>query len=287
MASGVNRAIVEAQQGGIVTSATLMATGAAFEEAVTLARQNPRLKIGCHVSLVQGALVLPASTVSTLARSTGSGSVSRYRGLGDFARAAYLGRLKSEEIASEARGQFQKLQAAGIEVSHFDSHKHVHLLPAVLRPLLEAARACGIRALRCPFEPPGRVAVLEIATRRRLWKRIPAVILLRRLEPAFRRLVAQYGLATPDGSIGISATGCLDESLLEAMLQRLPEGTWELVCHPAYLDDQLRSLSTLRTGETECRILTSSRIRRCLEYCGIELIDFSHLAGEAQPISRA
>jgi hopanoid biosynthesis associated protein HpnK len=285
MTSGVNRAILESHRDGLVTSATLMATGAAFDEAVLLAREHTGLKVGCHVSLVQSMLMLSPERIPTLGKSSAGGSASRYHGLADLALADALGRLKPEEIAQEARAQFQKLQAAQIQISHFDTHKHVHLLPAVLSPLLEAARECGIRALRCPFEPPSSIPLYEFPARRRLWKRLPAVRVLRVLQPAFRRMVAQHGLVTPDGAIGISATGCLDERLLESMLQCLPEGTWELVCHPAYIDEQLRSLSTLRTGEIERQALTSARIRRCLDACGIELIQFAHLLPEAHRLA--
>jgi hopanoid biosynthesis associated protein HpnK len=279
MTSGINHAIVESHQNGIVTSATLMARGAAFDEAVGLSRSNPGLQVGCHVSLVQSLPMLPPSTVPSLVKRENSGSAYRHRGLPALGLAAVLGRLSPGEIAQEARAQFQKLQAAEIKISHFDTHKHVHLLPAVLRPLLEAARDCGIRALRCPFEPPRSVPISDVLARQRLWRRFPVVTMLRRLRPEFRRVVAQRGLVAPDGTIGISATGCLDEALLETMLRRLPEGTWELVCHPAYLDDHLRSLSTLRTGEMERKALISDGIRRCLAGCGIELTSYAELAG--------
>jgi hopanoid biosynthesis associated protein HpnK len=278
MTSGINRAILESQQNGIVTSATLMATGEAFDEAVKLARANPALQVGCHVSLVQSAPMLSSAKIPSLARARNGRDAYLHQGLADLGLAAVLGRLNPDEVVREARAQFQKLQAAEIKISHFDTHKHVHLLPAVLRPLLQAARECGIPALRCPFEPGGSIPLWETLSRRRLWKRLPVVSILRRLRPEFRRLVTQHGLLTPDGAIGISATGCLDEALLETMLRRLPEGTWELVCHPAYLDDQLRSLSTLRTGETERKALTSAGVRRCLEGCGIELTGYDQLA---------
>jgi hopanoid biosynthesis associated protein HpnK len=275
MTSGINRAIAVAHRHGIVTSATLMASGAAFHEAVQLARNNPELKVGCHVSLVQGDPMLPAATIPTLALAASGRSSPRYQGFGDFASAVLLGRINPEEIAREAEAQFRRLQAAGIEISHFDTHKHLHALPPVLRPLLQAARECGIRALRCPFEPAGSTRAWQALLRPRLWKRLPVVAFLRRYQPEFRRLAAQFGLATTDGTLGITVTGCLNEALLDSLLRRLPEGTWELVCHPAYVDSQLRSLSTLRTGEAELRALTSEAIRGSLARSSIELASYA------------
>lgn len=285
MTSGINRAIADSHRDGIVTSATLMATGQAFEEAAALAQRTSSLGVGCHVSLVQGESLLPIAQVSTLAHKTVDGKARLRSGFPQFAGVALTGRLDPAEIAKEARAQFQRLQAAGIPVTHFDTHKHVHLFPTVLAPLLEAARECGIRAVRCPFEPAWAVPLAEIASKKKLWKRLPVVALLRRFHPDFRRLVSHFGLASPEGTVGISATGCLDESLLQSLLRRLPEGTWELVCHPAYQDDRLRTLSTLRTGEAERQALTSRGIHDCIRECGIQLISYSALTDQQHAAS--
>src|SRR6267154_366240 len=132
--SGVNRAIVEAHTRGIVTSATLMANGAAFSEASQLAKTVPGMSVGCHVVLIDGQPVLASNQLSTL---TNGGSANRIfrNGLKTFAARAVAGRLNPEEIEAEATAQIRKIQATGITVSHLDTHKHTHLFPAVLRPL--------------------------------------------------------------------------------------------------------------------------------------------------------
>ncbi len=48
----VNEGIIHAHREGILTATTLMATGAAFDHAVALARQNPGLDVGVHLVLV-------------------------------------------------------------------------------------------------------------------------------------------------------------------------------------------------------------------------------------------
>ena len=129
--AGVNRAIVEAHTRGIVTSTTLMASGPAFNDAVRLAREAPRLDVGCHLVLIDGEPVLDAVRLPTItSRDSGTG---RFRdGLKSFAARALTSRFDPAEIEAETGAQIRKIQSAGINVSHLDSHKHTHLFPAVL-----------------------------------------------------------------------------------------------------------------------------------------------------------
>ncbi|MGC2259344.1 MAG: ChbG/HpnK family deacetylase, partial [Candidatus Sulfotelmatobacter sp.] len=150
--AGVNRAIIEAHTRGIVTSTTLMASGPAFNDAVRLARETPRLDVGCHLVLIDGEPVLDAVRLPTItSRDSGTG---RFRdGLKSFAARALTNRFDPAEIEAETRAQIGNIQSAGIKVSHVDSHKHTHLFPAVLRPVLRATLACGVGAVRNPFGP--------------------------------------------------------------------------------------------------------------------------------------
>jgi hopanoid biosynthesis associated protein HpnK len=281
--AGVNRAIVEAHTRGIVTSSTLMANGRAFTDAVRLAKTVPRLSVGCHVVLIDGEPVLDPSRLPTLAVAHSGGGHFR-DGLISFAARALAGRLDPGEIEGEARAQIRKLQAAGIDVSHVDTHKHTHLFPAVLRPLLRAARACGVHAVRNPFGPRTPLKSSELLKRPSLWTRYAEVRILRTLASKFRDTAQREGMATPDGTLGIVVTGALDERLFRAIAEIIPEGTWEFVCHPGYNDDDLKSASTrLRESrETELRVLTTPEARELLSNQGIELISYRGLQ-PAQP----
>ena len=257
LTSGINRAIVEGHQQGVVTSATLMANGPAFQEAVQLSQSVPKLSVGCHIVLTDGAPVLDASQVSTLVE----GQPIRFRDpLSMVVLAAIAGRLDQDQIQAEAKAQIRKLQSAGIVVSHFDSHKHTHLLPQILRPLLRAAKACGVPAVRNPFGPV----------------RFGEIKVLSPLAAKFQRATEQAGLKTPDGTLGIVSTGALDESLFHSILRSLPPGTWEFVCHPGYNDSDLQKVQTrLRESRAqELRILTSAKSREVATEAGIELISY-------------
>ena len=278
LTSGVNRAIVEAHQRGVVTSATLMANGRAFEEAAELARTVPLLSVGCHVVLVDGEPLLPAQQVPTLLAADGPRQHFR-NSIADLAAAALRGRIDPAQVDAEARAQMRKLQSAGLALSHFDTHKHAHMFPAILRPLLRAARACGVHALRNPFAPMKPLAFAHLLRRPRLWKRYSEVTALRRLLDTFRSAVQEEQMLTTDGTFGIVATGALDEQLFEAIVGSIPEGTWEFVCHPGYNDAELDSVRTrLRQSRAqELRVLTSEAARQALQRHGVELISWKQL----------
>lgn len=280
LTAGVNRAILECHQCGAVTSATLMANGPAFDDAIRLAQSAPRLSVGCHVVLVDGSPVLDpdqmdAGPVSSLIhrRDRAGGAAHFHQGFAGLALRAARGSLIPEQIAAEVTAQIRRLQAAGITVSHLDTHKHTHMIPQVLEPLLRAATARGVRRLRNPFEP---VRLSLLSHRIRMWKRFAQVKLLGRLARRFREAVREAGLLTPDGTFGIVSTGWLDERLFKFLIQHLAEGTWELVCHPGYNDADLHGVNTrLRESrERELRLLGSAHARELLASNGIELISY-------------
>ncbi len=278
LTTGVNRAIIEAHTRGIVTSSTMMATGRAFADAARLAKGAPQLSVGCHVVLINGEPVLdPRQLPSITSAQSGSG---RFRdGLKSFAARALVGRIDPEEIEAEARAQIGKLQSVGIDVSHVDTHKHTHILPAVLKPLLRAARACEVRAIRNPFGPRKPLRSAELRARPNLWTRYAEVKVLRALAAKFDSAAKREGFATPDGTLGIVVTGALDETLFRAIAEIVPEGTWEFVCHPGYNDEDLTAANTrLRESrETELQVLTMPEARELLAQNEIQLISYRDL----------
>jgi len=277
LTQGVNRAIVEAHNQGIVTSSTLMANSRAFDDAVRRSTSATRLSVGCHVVLVDGSPVFEKKTTATTLSNKQFDDGRFYDGLNGFALRLLRGGINVDDIEAEATAQIRKLQAAGIVVSHLDTHKHTHILPRVLRPLLRAARACGVPALRNPFGP---VHISLVASRPRLWKRFSQVTVLNRLGKSFRKSVTDASMFAPDGTVGIVATGVMDIPLFESIVKSLPEGTWELVCHPGYNDAELAGIRTrLRDSRAqELQLLTSSQAREILARSGVQLVSYRDLA---------
>jgi chitin disaccharide deacetylase len=278
LTAGVNRAIIEAHTRGIVTSSTLMATGPAFADAVRLAKETPLLSVGCHVVLIDGVPVLDAARLPTIT-SRNSRPARFGHSLKSFAARALTRRLNPAEIEAETTAQIRKIQSAGISVSHIDSHKHSHLFAAVLRPVLRAALACGVQAVRNPFGPRKPLKSSDLLARPSLWVRYAEVRLLRTLSGKFRDAARRQGMVTPDGTLGIVVTGALDETLFRAIAAIIPEGTWEFVCHPGYNDADLQQTNTRLSDsrETELRLLTMPEAKRLLEDQGIALISYREL----------
>ena len=284
LTSGVNRAIFETYHRGIVTSTTLMSNASAFADAVDLARSVPPagqgLSVGCHVVLMDGEPILPAEQVKSLLQPGSRNGRPEFRAsLNDFVIASFRHKLNAGEIEAEAAAQMARVQAAGIQPSHFDSHKHAHMFPAVLRPLLRAARSRGVKAVRNPFGQVWPLPLNDLLRTRKLWKRFAQLNVLRNFAAGFRREVEAHGLRTTDGSLGVLVTGVLDLKLFTAIIESIPDGTWEFVCHPGYNDADLDQVRTrLRhSREQELRLLTSPEARKLLSDHGIELINYHEL----------
>jgi hopanoid biosynthesis associated protein HpnK len=273
LTSGVNRAIAEANRSGVLTSATIMANAKAVEEAIAEAKSLPGLHTGCHVVLIDG------EPVSSNLPSLTNGAARFRSSLKEFAVAAVRRRLFQEEIQREAEAQIRKVQAGGLSITHLDSHKHTHMFPHVLRPILRAARACGVRAIRNPFEPVRcwpRGMVLGAPA---LWLRSAGVFCFQLFAAEFCRAIKEEGILSTDGTVGIAVTGRLHRAMLLRILAALPEGTWELVCHPGYSDSDLKAAGTRLTSsrEIELSALTSPETREALAHQKIELISYADL----------
>jgi chitin disaccharide deacetylase len=278
LAPGVNRAIVELQQAGALSSTTLMANGPSFSSAVHAAFMQPGLSVGCHVVLVDGKPCLqPAQVPSLIDPRYRTSSFLRFD-VGSFFRDLTTGRIRPDEIEAEAIAQIRRIQSSGLTVSHIDSHKHLHAFPKALAPLLRAARACGVKCVRNPFEPGWSLK----ATGSRVSFRRMQIYALRTNRRAWSKVVSENSMRTTDGSIGVLATGILNERILRSIIRAMPAGTWELVCHPGYLDPTLERANTrLRLSREIERSALLDVIPGRLRYDpDLTMIDFHKLARE-------
>jgi predicted glycoside hydrolase/deacetylase ChbG (UPF0249 family) len=274
---GVNRSVAELHQGHALSSATLMATAAFFIEAVAVAQANPTLEVGCHVLLVDAIPALPPAQIPTLCPN----GQSLRPGLSRFAIDLHTGRIRASEIEAEATAQIRRLQAAGLRVSHIDTHKHTHVFPRVLRPLLRAARACGVPAIRNPFEPAwARRATPATSRLRNL-----AVAALNVHRGNFRRLVRASGLATTEGAIGVLATGVPDAAAtLRSLLAAMPQSNavWEFVCHPGYPDAHL---AQVRTRLRDSRATEHAALLAMIPNSAVSLTSWASLSAATPAVS--
>ena len=277
LTDGINRAVRDLHQWGALTSATLMAAAPRFREAVEISQQQKLLGIGCHIVLVDGTPVAHPTSIPTLLDSSSQhGDEPRFRAtLGEFVRDLYLGRIESAHIEQEAIAQILRLQQAGVAVTHVDTHKHTHMFPRVLKGVMRAAHASNIRTIRNPFEPAWSVAETPGSGLIRTWQ----VRLLRTLRHSFWKLIRQREFATTDGCVGVAATGTLNEATLRALLDRLPDGTFELVCHPAYMDEELMATRTRLQQSRQVELAALEALPSILGRAGfpVDLVNFGGL----------
>ncbi|MDE2321222.1 MAG: ChbG/HpnK family deacetylase [candidate division NC10 bacterium] len=258
LSPGINKGIVEAYRDGILTSASLMATGEAFDEAVTLVREHPGLSVGIHLTLVEGIPALSPQKIPSLVGSDG-----RFHGsLGAFAMKWLTGRIRLEEVQLEFQAQIERVLDYGINIEKLDSHMHLHLLPRIIQTVLAMAKRYGIKDVRLP---KGRF--VDVGLRRSL---IPL------LSASHSRRVAIAGLASSDRFAGITESGRLTERSLMRILEGLQQGVTEVMVHPGYRDAVLDKWpkSRLYDREGELNALISPRIKALIEELGIALINY-------------
>lgn len=242
----VNAGIVHAHLSGVLTSTTIMANGEAFDNAARLAKETPTLDIGAHLVLVQGHSVLDGRP---LPESVGK-------------LLSVLARRKLE-VYAELKAQIEKIQAAGLRLSHLDSHKHTHLVPGVFRAVVKLASEFGIPWVRLPLDSTFRFAKLPCALGSRY----------------YRRFAQGKNVRMTDHFLGFELTGSLTEETFARALNKIEEdGVTEFMCHPGYFGVELKQART-RLKESRLReleALTSPRIREVICAKKIELGPFDH-----------
>lgn len=276
---GVNRGIAEAHRNGIVTSASLLANGEAFDDGVNVARVLPALGVGVHLNLSDGAPVCGAKAVPSLIDTAGKLPGGPEQLLLKLARR----KLKLAEVEREWEAQIEKIRGAGISPTHLDGHKHVHMLPGLFPIAVKLAKKHGIGAIRISSEASSLRAALSGKSGKDAgvkWKQGIQARGLKLLAGDARKLADQAGVMAADYFCGIAQTGVLSRDGVLALLENLPEGATELMCHPGYVDEDLaRSATRLRQSRaTELAILTDTAVRKSVASHGIRLINYSQIA---------
>jgi hopanoid biosynthesis associated protein HpnK len=279
---GVNRGILEAFHRGIVTSTSLLANGEALAAAVKAAKSAPGLGLGVHLNLSDGAPVADRETVTSLLNDDGNFAGGPESLLLKRARRG----LVLDEVEEEWDAQIQKLRDTGIRPTHLDGHKHVHMLPGLFEIALRLAKKHGIEAIRVSLEESSLRAALSSGAKHRsgvVMRQGVQARGLKLLARDAREQAARAGIATADYFCGIAQTGELTREGIERLLEILPEGTTEFMCHPGYADKALEKTATrLQTSrQKELEILTDTRIRNLVASQGIRLIDYGFVTQEA------
>ena len=275
MTLGVNEGIIRAHREGILTSATLMANGEAFDDAVESARANKELGVGCHLVLVGGKCVATKDSVASLVDAGGNLPDS----LPLFVAKISSGIIRIEEIERELRAQIGRVRAAGIEPTHLDTHKHTHAHPRVMEALGKVAKECGIARVRKPIENLRDSWETSQAGGQGVSMQILAAGAVRAIAPQFTAISRRYGLLSPDHFLGLAMTGQLGPTVLRGVIGTVVDGTTEIMLHPGICDaDLARSGSRLqKQREDELQGLLDPGVRSAVTERGIRLISYREL----------
>jgi hopanoid biosynthesis associated protein HpnK len=263
----VNEAIIRAYKEGVLTSASLMVTGDAFEQAVRLAKENPGLAVGIHLVTVVGRSMLPKSEIPSL--------VDEDRNFSNNPTAAglkYFFSIQSRrELRKELAAQFDKFHSTGLPLSHIDGHLHLHVHPVIFNTALELGARCGARRMRVPDEE--RRLALNFEPAHALGKTVHT-ILFGGLARYMKRKLRARGFAFPDRVYGNLQSGRMSERYFLYALDNLRAETNEIYFHPAVYA-QNRSLNA---GEQQCLIefeaLTSERVKERLGELNVKLTNY-------------
>ena len=257
---GINRGIMDANAAGTLPSTSIMPTMPGFDDAVTRARgAGPRLGVGLHFTLTVGRPI-------TQARSLVDSTTGEFLSFGRLARRAFARRVVQRDVEQECEAQLARCRAAGLDLTHLDSHHHSHTLPTIRAGVRRVARAAGIRYVRVPAEPL-------------LHRGLP----MRRLaDRAFLRCLSLGSRNAGAPRVGFFGSSFFNDSRFEAhllsLVDHLPAGVSELMVHPGWVDQPLPGGDWYTTPrERELAALLSPALRERLALRRVRVVHFGEL----------
>ena len=269
----INNGIIDAFQNGCLTSTSIMASAPAFDHAISLARANPTLGIGIHLTLVGGvAPVLPVEEVPTLVDENGL----FYPNYIEFIKRFYLGKVKKVEIIHELRAQIRKVLETEIPVTHVDSHQHLHVLPGITSMVVSLCRQHNLTNIRLPEESYSDSYGYSASLGRKIGR--DGLSFCAHLA---RKKFSQAGIEGPDYFYGMLAGGNISIPVVENFLDAMEDGVSEIMTHPGSNAEELKKLfSWGYNWEQERDTFLSSEIKEAIERNSIKLINFGGLEDE-------
>jgi hopanoid biosynthesis associated protein HpnK len=255
----INEAVIRAHREGILTSASLMVNEVGFDEAVKFAKENPKLGVGLHLTLLMGHSALSPGKISGLVNSRGEFSNSPVGvGMNYFFKRNLGGQLRAEIHA-----QFEKFHSTGLPLDHVNGHLHLHLHPAIFKILMEDSEQLGIRHLRLTRDCLARSRRM---TRGKLFTRIAHAAIFEMFSSRARKTLEAKKIRHAQITFGLLQDSRVDEDYILKLLPELPPGDSELYSHPS-----------LGEFKHEFDALVSPRVKEQVKKLGIELIRYQDL----------
>jgi len=259
LSPSVNAAVVRAHREGILTSASLMVNEPGADEAVKLARENPRLGVGLHLTLLQGHSALPSASIPGLVNVRGQFS-RRPVGTG---LAYFFRRSLRPQLRAEIHAQFERFRATGLPLDHVNGHLHLHLHPVIFSLLMEESAKFGVRRLRLTRDCLSRSRKMS---RGHWFYRVSHAAIYAWLSRRAREPLRRRGIGHAQITFGLLQNARVDEAYVLKLLPELPAGNSELYSHPS-----------LDNFKHEFNALISPRVIQLVKQLGVELIRYQDL----------
>ena len=250
----VNDAVERAHTNGVLSAASLMVAAPAAADAVARAKRLPNLKVGLHLTLVDGKPFLRPSEIPSLVDSRGLFSTDL---VGAGVRWFFSPKAR-HDLKKEIRAQFEAFRATGLPLDHVNAHNHMHLHPTVLGMIIALAKEFGVKAVRLPAEPPQYGLALWLAL--------------------MRSRLRRAGLRSNDVLVGLRDSGHITEDRVLSALDKLQDGVSEFYFHPATATTpELEANAPGYDRRGELHALTSRPVALRLQALGLTPTGFSNL----------
>lgn len=261
LSPGVNRGIVKGIDNGIVTSTTMMLNMPGQQDAFSILSERPDISVGLHFNITAGKPVSLSEDIPSLVDDKGC-----FYNIRTLIPLLNGGMITPDDIAKEFEAQVTLMKENGISISHIDSHKHLHLFPDVLETITNMTHDMDIKAMRYTEKTP-----------REVFNSMGIDVQGLEANPTISE-IRESQIKVPDGLLGLDVVGKLSPRTLKNLLSILPDGSWELMCHPAEIDEDLTRLSSLTNGRQEdLSGLIDTEVQQEVENSGIELISFKEI----------
>jgi predicted glycoside hydrolase/deacetylase ChbG (UPF0249 family) len=266
LSPGVDQGILESFRHGIVRSTALFVNFPDVADSVARLRQEPGLEVGIHLNLTAGPPVLPPDRVPSLIGADGS-----FHNFSTFFAQVALSKIAWDEVAQEWQAQFERGLDLGYQFTFITSHQHVHMLAGAAEVCARLAHEFGVGAVR----------LSNFQLSEMLWPTRPKALALTPFVPTARKILKRGGVFCNESILEIPP-GNPDQALqrVSRTIKRLGGGVHELVCHPGYVDSQLKARDPYVAGRsTELAVLLHANLAATLLETGIERTTFGELIG--------
>ena len=266
----VNAAVIHAFKEGVLTSCSLMVTGEAFEEAVSLAKEHSGLRVGLHLVAVCGRSVLPSSEIPSLVDSKGQfPDHPIVAGLKYF-----FSRRARSELRQELSAQFERFQATGLPFSHIDGHLHMHVHPVILDWAIKLGVRYNVKRMRVPNDDLSLALRFD---RSSTFKKVIHASIFGILSRFMKSRLRANGFLFSDRVYGLFQTGKMNETYFLEALRALSSQSNEIYFHPALYETNPSHPNKRAQAEAELNALTSPRVIELFKRLAIQRISYFEL----------